>query len=102
MGCNYPPTAILYHIVHSNNLFNSCCGDGPRSQQPTQMTSTPSHAPDRAEFIKPKHLEYLDALRLSGVTNMFGAATYLICEFPELDKRQARAVLSYWMTNFKG
>ena len=66
------------------------------------MTTAPSNAPNRAEFIKLKYLEYLDALRLSGVTSMFGAAQYLVCEFPELDKRKAQAVLSYWMTNFKG
>ena len=57
---------------------------------------------DRPEIIKNTHLRYLDALRLSGLTNMFGAAPYLVCEFPELDKRQARSVLSYWMQTFKG
>jgi len=57
---------------------------------------------ERPEFIKDIYLKYLDAVRLSGLTNMFGAAPYLVCEFPELDKRKARAVLSYWMANFKG
>lgn len=57
---------------------------------------------DRPVFIKDTHLRYLDALRLSGLTNMFGAAPYLVCEFPELDKRQAQGVLSYWMQTFKG
>jgi len=64
----------------------------------TEMTT----ALDRPEFVKDTHLEYLDAVRLSGVTNMFGAGAYLVHEFPELDKRKARAVLSFWMTNFKG
>jgi hypothetical protein len=66
------------------------------------MTTTPTSAPDRAQFIKPEHLECLNALRLSGRTNMFGAGQYLLHEFPELNKLQAREVLSYWMTNFKG
>jgi hypothetical protein len=57
---------------------------------------------DRPEFITDAHLEYLDAVRLSGETNMFEAGAYLVHEFPELDKRKARAVLSFWMTNFKG
>jgi hypothetical protein len=49
-----------------------------------------------------KYLRYLDALRQSGLTNMLGSATYLVCEFPELDKRKARAVLQHWMVNVKG
>jgi hypothetical protein len=56
----------------------------------------------RPDFIQDKHLRYLDAVRHSGLTNMFGAAPYLVYEFPELDKRKARAVLQYWMVNFKG
>jgi hypothetical protein len=55
---------------------------------------------ERPEFVKDTYLKYLDAVRLSGLTNMFGAAPYLVCEFPELNKRQARAVLSYWMRTF--
>jgi hypothetical protein len=55
---------------------------------------------DRPEFVKNVYLKYLNAVRESGLTNMFGAVPYLVCEFPELDKRQARAVLSYWMRTF--
>jgi hypothetical protein len=55
---------------------------------------------ERPEFVKDTYLKYLDAVRLSGLTNMFGAAPYLVCEFPELNKRRARAVLSYWMRTF--
>lgn len=57
---------------------------------------------ERPEFVKDTYLRYLDAVRLSGLTNMFGAVPYLVCEFPELNKRQARAVLSYWMKTFQG
>jgi hypothetical protein len=45
-------------------------------------------------------LEDLDALRLVGVTNMFGAEPYLQTDFPELSRKQARAVLVYWMKTF--
>ncbi len=45
------------------------------------------------------HLEYLDALRLSGVTNMFGASQYLESEF-DLDLSVARKYLSYWMNTY--
>lgn len=47
-----------------------------------------------------RYLAYLDELRLSGVTNMFGAARYLRDEFPELDFLESRAVLGYWMNHF--
>tara|TARA_R110000787_G_scaffold70091_1_gene155815 strand:- start:13333 stop:13518 length:186 start_codon:yes stop_codon:yes gene_type:complete len=42
--------------------------------------------------------EYLDNLRESGVTNMFGAGVYLENEFG-LEKKEARKVLANWMTN---
>ena len=44
--------------------------------------------------------EFLDELRESGATNMFGAAPY-IAEAFEIDKRQARAMLSEWMRIFE-
>lgn len=40
--------------------------------------------------------EYLEELRLSGVTNMFGAAPYLMEEF-DLTHGNARKVLVAWM-----
>jgi hypothetical protein len=45
-------------------------------------------------------LKYLDELRESGVTNMFGAAPYVQRRFPQLDQQEARKVLSYWMQTF--
>lgn len=46
------------------------------------------------------HLVFLDGLRESGVTNMYGARPYLMDEFPELSEREASAVLSFWMRTF--
>jgi hypothetical protein len=40
-------------------------------------------------------------LRESGVTNMFGARPYLMREFPELNSKEASAVLAYWMKTFE-
>ena len=40
--------------------------------------------------------EYLDELKESGVTNMFGAAIYLVEQF-DIDIRDAREALSRWM-----
>jgi hypothetical protein len=39
---------------------------------------------------------YLNRLRESGATNMFGAAPYLEMEF-DLDRREAKQVLMAWM-----
>ena len=46
-----------------------------------------------------KYFDYLDHLRESGVTNMFGAVPYLQQEFPELsyDRAQAVYILREWM-----
>jgi hypothetical protein len=46
-----------------------------------------------------KELEYLDILRESGETNMFGAATYLISEFG-MNKDKAQSILQFWMEDF--
>lgn len=46
-----------------------------------------------------KYFDYLDQLRESGVTNMFGAASYLQGKFPELadDHEKAAQILLAWM-----
>jgi hypothetical protein len=44
-------------------------------------------------------MEFLNILRDSGVTNMFGAAPYIEDEFG-IDKREARRLLTLWMNNF--
>lgn len=46
------------------------------------------------------YFEYLDKLRESGITNMFGARPYLINAFPELTKQESREILSKWMKTF--
>ena len=43
-----------------------------------------------------KEYLYLNRLRESGATNMFGAAPYLEMEF-DLDRREAKQVLMDWM-----
>lgn len=54
---------------------------------------------ERPEDATDDVLDYLDDLRESGATNMFGAAPYLVEEF-DFDKRTAREILSYWMATF--
>jgi hypothetical protein len=46
-----------------------------------------------------EYFEYLNALRESGETNMFGAGPYLQKEFG-LDKWNARNILFEWMESF--
>lgn len=57
-------------------------------------------ATNRPATLKEEHLRYLDVLRESGATNMFGAAPYLREMYPELSKTEARAILVYWMETF--
>lgn len=47
-----------------------------------------------------EHKNYLDRLRESGQTNMFGARPYLQNKFG-LDKKEASEVLTEWMSSFK-
>lgn len=47
------------------------------------------------------YFDFLDGLRESGITNMWGAAGFLEDEFPELNKQEAKTVLLAWMDQFK-
>jgi len=54
---------------------------------------------ERPECVTDEHLMYLDNLRESGITNMFGAGEY-VERFFELDRSTARTILTYWMKSF--
>jgi hypothetical protein len=51
------------------------------------------------ESIRDEVFQYLDELRESGDTNMFGAGPYLMAEF-DFDRATAHAWLSEWMRTF--
>lgn len=54
-----------------------------------------------ATQLEIKVLEYLNRLRDSGVTNMFGAAAYIVSEFSdEVDRKSAQNLLKLWMKNY--
>ena len=53
----------------------------------------------KPDIVTQEHLEYLDDLRDSGDTNMFGAGAYLEYSFG-LTRKDARIILTYWMTTF--
>ena len=54
----------------------------------------------RPETVTDEHLIYLDDLRESGVTNMFGATSYVASHFG-LPKDEAKDILVYWMESFE-
>ena len=53
----------------------------------------------RPEIVTDEHLEYLDDLRESGVTNMFGAGEYLCADF-DITAKESHGILQYWMSTF--
>lgn len=48
---------------------------------------------------KKKMFEYLEILRDSGITNMYGAGSYLR-EMFDITKKQSYEVLKEWMDNY--
>lgn len=56
----------------------------------------------RPEIAKKEYLEYLDRLRESGRTNMFGARPYLIKAYPELTLDEAGDILTYYLNHGTG
>jgi len=57
------------------------------------MSERTTTSEERSAFI------FLNTLRESGITNMFGATPYLIEELG-LSKNVAREMLTLWMANF--
>lgn len=47
-----------------------------------------------------EYFEFLDELRKSGITNMFGAVPYLMEAFDHLAYDEARDILKAWMETF--
>lgn len=62
-------------------------------------SSVEEHYMARPSIVNDDMLIFLDNLRESGVTNMFGAAPYVEEAF-DLGKADAREVTSYWMGSF--
>lgn len=57
-------------------------------------------AKKRPDGCTDEHLTFLDDLRESGDTNMWGARPFLMDEYPDLASEQAAAILGYWMKTF--
>ena len=54
----------------------------------------------KPEGLTDNHLLFLDQLRRSAITNMFGATPYLLKAYPDLEDKKAREILAYWMETF--
>lgn len=54
---------------------------------------------DKEQMDKEQVFRFLDELRESGITNMFGAAPYVEEEFG-VDRKEARKLLVEWMETF--
>jgi hypothetical protein len=53
----------------------------------------------KATDIEREVFEYLNELKESGGTNMFGARPYIMAEF-EMEASEAKRILMLWMKNF--
>jgi len=54
---------------------------------------------NRPAIVREMHLVYLDKIRKSGATNMYGAGPYLERKF-FLSSDEAHEILAYWMNTF--
>ncbi len=78
------------------------CDDAqcPNYGKPTNNDGTCPKVANEPKVANAQHLAFLDELRESGKTNMFGARPYLLAEFPYLTKADAAAILGEWMRTF--
>jgi len=53
----------------------------------------------RPDYVTQDHLDFLDELRESGKTNMFGAAPYIEKKF-KVNNKESIKILTYWMETF--
>jgi uncharacterized protein YciI len=63
------------------------------------VTTAQTYPPPDPERITQEHLAFLDDLRESGETNMFGAGPFLMAQFA-VDRKTAREILGLWMKTY--
>lgn len=54
----------------------------------------------KATDVEKRVFQFLNELRESGVTNMFGAASFIREEFEDIGEIESRQLLCCWMSNF--
>lgn len=55
---------------------------------------------ERPACVTDTHLYFLDGLRMTGITNMYGAVPYIQEAFNGMTRDTASKVLAYWMNSF--
>lgn len=66
----------------------------------TKMSALDKETVEKNPTKYNKYFDWLEDLRRSGITNMFGAVPYLQTRF-KLSEQSATNVLSYWMQNYE-
>ncbi len=56
---------------------------------------------ERPAIVTDAHLKYLDDLRESGATNMWGAGAYLRRKFRGTSEDESATIVAYWMRSFE-
>ncbi len=56
--------------------------------------------PMNETYTQEEVYQFLDNLRESGVTNMFGAGPYIQQEFPEVSRYESHRLLNKWMVDW--
>ena len=95
--------AIRLDLVNTIQEMNETANKGIREIEEWQefFNKVKGEESDRKpNKLEDEHLWYLDELRNSGATNMFEATLYLMQNYPELSKQEARDILQYWMKTF--
>jgi hypothetical protein len=64
-----------------------------------EVTDAKRTETQRPTFLKEHHLLFLDDLRESGVTNMYGASPFIQSAYG-ISREKANAILLYWMKTF--
>ena len=91
----YYPKIKFEFDIDKTELKEGSCGYTPDGKPRSKPAS-----PDLNEGVEKRMFTFLNDLRDSGITNMFGAGPYLQNEFG-LDKREAREILAKWMRSFE-
>ena len=91
----YYPKIKFEFDIDKTELKEGSCGYTPDGKPRSKPAS-----PDLNEGVEKRMFTFLNNLRDSGITNMFGAGPYLQNEFG-LDKREAREILAKWMRSFE-
>lgn len=80
----------IRYIRHYLQRITEMITNGPSMNNTKQV---------RPEIVSDEHLDFLDKLRESGVTNMFGAGQFLVRKF-RVSRPESHKILGYWMDTF--